>query len=143
CHCTPERIERYRGRISGPLLDRIDLHLQVAPVERDLLLARNEAGESSAAIRERVVAARALAEARGHGCNANLGAGDSDDRCPLVNNAKSLLEQAMTRLHLSARAYHRVLRVARCIADLAASEVINAQHVAEAVGYRQFDRGGN
>lgn len=140
CHCTPDRVERYRGRISGPLLDRIDLHLQVAPVERDLLLASDHAGENSARIRERVIAARRWAEQRGHGQNATLGVGEIESHCPLDTSAKNVLEQAMVRLNLSARAYHRVLRVARSIADLAASDAIAARHVAEAVGFRQLDR---
>src|SRR5699024_9768941 len=135
CHCTPDGISRYRGRISGPLLDRIDLHLQVAPVERDVLLATDHPAESSASIRQRVVAARELAENRGHGHNATLAVAEIDAHCPLENRARQVLEQAMDRLNMSARAYHRVLRVARSVADLAASEVIGAQHVAEAVGF--------
>lgn len=140
CHCTPDRIERYRGRISGPLLDRIDLHLQVAPVERDVLLGTDHEAESSASIRKRVVAARQRAGQRGHEHNAALGVGEIDRHCWLDDQAKNVLEQAMVRLNLSARAYHRILRVARSIADLAASEAIAATHVAEAVGFRQLDR---
>ena len=140
CHCTPERVDRYRGRISGPLLDRIDLHLQVAPVERDVLLATNHRAEDTASIRRRVTAAREHAAARGHASNASLTAGEIDTHCPLADGARTVIEQAMVRLGLSARAYHRILRVARSVADLAASEVITAQHVAEAVGFRQLDR---
>lgn len=141
CHCSPERIERYRGRISGPLLDRIDMHLQVTPVEHGLLLDQNHSAESSAAIRERVIAARRRAEARGHAHNASLSVREIDHHCPLGDSARSVIEQAMRRLNLSARAYHRIVRVARSIADLAAAETIGAQHVAEAIGFRQFDRG--
>lgn len=141
CHCTPERIARYRGRISGPLLDRIDLHLQVAPVERDVLLADDYHAESSATIRQRVVVARQRAAARGYACNAQLDVSAIDEFCPLQRDAKAVLEQAMVRLKLSARAYHRILRVARSVADLAASDTIAAPHVAEAVGFRQLDRG--
>lgn len=140
CHCTPERIERYRGRISGPLLDRIDLHLRIAPVERELLLADDHSAENSANIRQRVVTARERAADRGHGRNAALAVHEIDAHCPLADGARSVIEQAMQRLSLSARAYHRVLRVARSIADLAASEPITTQHVAEAIGYRQLDR---
>jgi len=140
CHCTPERIARYAGRISGPLLDRIDMHLRVAPVEHEVLLAQDYSAEDSAAVRTRVVAARERAVARGHDCNAALSARDMDMHCPLATDARRVIEQAMRRLNLSARAYHRVLRVARSIADLAASKVITAQHMAEAIGYRQLDR---
>src|SRR5699024_2287062 len=141
CHCTPERIARYSDRISGPLLDRIDLHLQVAPVERDVLLADDYVAEDSATIQARVVAARQLAQARGHVNNARLSVADVEPHCRVQADARAVLEQAMVRLKLSARAYHRVLPVARSIADLAASDTIAAVHVAEAVGFRQLDRG--
>lgn len=142
CHCTPERISRYRDRISGPLLDRIDMHLNVAPVARDVLMgsAKAEPAESSAVIRERVVKARDQAASRGHGPNASLLPADIDTHCLLENSARSILEQAIARLGLSARAYHRILRVSRTIADLAGADTINAGHVAEAIGYRQLDR---
>ncbi len=141
CHCSPERIERYRGRISGPLLDRIDMHLNVAPVERGVLLAPPAAAETTAEIRERVASARQQAVVRGHTSNAALTPGDMDAHCLLEDSASTILEQSLERLNLSARAYHRILRVARSIADLAASETITQQHVAEAIGYRQLDRG--
>ncbi|MES1947962.1 Mg chelatase-like protein [Salinisphaera sp. C84B14] len=142
CNCTPERISRYRDRISGPLLDRIDMHLNVAPVGRDVLMggAQAERAESSTEVRERVVVARQQAAARGHGPNACLRPADIDTYCLLEKSARSILEQAIARLGLSARAYHRILRVARTIADLAGADTINAGHVAEAIGYRQLDR---
>ena len=141
CHCTPERIERYRGRISGPLLDRIDMHLNVAPVEHRVLTAPTSPAERSADVRARVVAARARAQARGHVGNAALSAADIDAHCPLENSARTILDQSITRLGLSARAYHRILRVARTIADLADDPTIRQAHVAEAIGFRQLDRG--
>jgi len=142
CHCTPERIDRYRSRISGPLLDRIDMHLNVAAVSRDVLMggAGEQPAESSAAVRARAVAARAEAMRRGHTSNAALRPAEIDDHCPLEKGARTLLEQAITRLGLSARAYHRILRVARTIADLAGADRIAPAHVAEAIGFRQLDR---
>ncbi|MES1928884.1 ComM-like protein [Salinisphaera dokdonensis CL-ES53] len=142
CHCTPERIERYRGRISGPLLDRIDMHLNVAAVARDVLMgsADHSDAESSTVVRGRAVAARSKAMSRGHASNATLSPAEIDRHCPLENGARTLLEQAIARLGLSARAYHRVLRVARTIADLGGADQITPAHVAEAIGYRQLDR---
>ena len=141
CHCTPERIERYRGKLSGPLLDRIDMHLNVAPVERAVLMAASGATESSATVRARIVAARERAEQRGHSVNAALAPGAMEQHCPLDDGARAILEQAIARLGLSARAYHRIVRLARTIADLAGEPGINRAHVAEAIGFRQLDRG--
>jgi len=142
CHCTPERIERYRGRISGPLLDRIDMHLNVAPVEREVLMAApcSTEQEDSRVVRARVDAARQQAVSRGHSCNAELTPAAIDEHCPLENSARTILEQAIARLGLSARAYHRILRVARSIADLGGAQSISQAHVAEAIGFRQLDR---
>lgn len=142
CHCTPERIARYRGRISGPLLDRIDMHLNVAPVARDVLMAPSseQCEDSSAAVAARVAQARHMASARGHASNAAMAPGDIDAFCVLENDARTILEQAIARLGLSARSYHRILRVSRTVADLAGAEIIGQGHVAEAIGFRQLDR---
>ncbi len=142
CHCTPERIARYRGRISGPLLDRIDMHLNVAPVSRDVLMASSseQREDSSAAVAARVARARHMAVARGHASNAAMAPGDIDASCTLENDARTILEQAIARLGLSARSYHRILRVSRTVADLAGAEIIGQGHVAEAIGFRQLDR---
>ena len=142
CHCTLERVERYRGRISGPLLDRIDMHLNVAPVARDVLMgsADTPLNEATSVVRARVGAARRRALERGHASNAALSPAAIDDHCPLHPDARTVVEQAIARLGLSARAYHRILRVARTIADLAGVEQIAAAHVAEAIGFRQLDR---
>lgn len=142
CNCTPERVERYRGKISGPLLDRIDMHLNVAPVAHDVLMGapENTHNETSRVVRERVGTARTRARQRGHASNAALSPGAIDEHCLLENSARTILEQAITRLGLSARAYHRILRVARTIADLAGKDDIAAAHVAEAIGFRQLDR---
>jgi len=138
CRCTPERIARYRGRVSGPLADRIDIKLEVpAPRESELVAAT--AGEASAAIRARVARAREVQLARQGKANALLGAKDIDRYCTTDREGDQLLRHALARLLLSARAYHRVLRVARSIADLAGAGTIAAEHIAEAIQYRRLD----
>jgi magnesium chelatase family protein len=138
CRCTPERIARYRGRISGPLADRIDIKLEVpAPREAELLAAA--AGESSTLIRARVERARAVQIARQGMPNALLGTKDIDRHCDTDREGDRLLRHALARMLLSARAYHRVLRVARSIADLAGAATISAEHIAESIQYRRLD----
>ena len=143
CSCTPYAIERYLQRVSGPLLDRIDLHVEVAPVEY-ADLAGDSSGESSAAILQRVLAARAVQDARYKGtgvtCNARLPSAMLRRVCRLAPDADRVLRGAFERMGLSARAYDRVLKVSRTIADLAGSERIEAEHVREAVQYRNLDR---
>jgi magnesium chelatase family protein len=142
CRCTPDKVLNYRARLSGPLLDRIDMHVEVPAVPREVLLdqaSRN--GESSEAVRARVEKTRQRQRDR-HGCyNAELNNQQIESSCRLDEPGRQLLEQAIDRLGLSARAYHRVLKVARTIADLAAEEFIRPAHVAEAVQYRCLDRG--
>jgi magnesium chelatase family protein len=138
CRCTPERIARYRGRVSGPLADRIDIKLEVpAPRESDLLSAAD--GEPSATIKGRVEKARERQLARQGKPNALLGTREIDRHCATDREGDQLLRHALARLLLSARAYHRVLRVARSIADLSGRSVIAAEHVAEAIQYRRLD----
>jgi magnesium chelatase family protein len=140
-------MQRYRNKISGPLLDRIDIHVEVPAMDYQQLSSL-EKGEGSAAIRERVVASRGVQRerfARHKGqqtvhCNANMRARDVHKHCVLEEDAQSLLKAAMADLHLSARAYDRILKVARTIADLAGAKDIAADHVAEAVQYRSLDR---
>ncbi len=139
CRCTPDQVARYRGRISGPLLDRIDLQIEVPAVAHDEL-ARAAGGEPSAAIRARVIAAHERQRARQGVANARLGAGDVEHFCAPGTRAAALLQRAVVQLGLSARAYHRVLKVARTIADLGDADAITETHVAEAVQYRRFDR---
>jgi len=141
CSCTPDQVARYRGKISGPLLDRIDIQIEVPAVPQDELM-RQSSAESSACVRGRVQQARATQLARQGKPNSELGARELDENCRAEAAAQTLLKSAIGRLNLSARAYHRVLRLARTIADLAGAEVVGAAHVAEAVQYRRLDRAG-
>lgn len=137
CQCTPDQVARYRGRISGPLLDRIDMQINV-PRLRPTELQCAEPGESSATVRERVCAARALRVAVSGTASAALGPDATDAACALGDAEAQFLTNAMERLGLSARAYHRLLRVARTIADLAGAERVTVQHLGEALGYRRL-----
>lgn len=139
CRCTPDQIQKYRGRISGPLLDRIDMHIEV-PAISHAKLSEEPAGDSSTRLRERVVRAHARQRARQACLNADLQVRDLDEHCSLQETAQSLLNAAMERLGLSARAYHRVIRLARTICDLDGGESVSAEHVGEAVQLRCLDR---
>ena len=136
CRCTPDQVARYRGKLSGPLLDRIDLLLDVPAVAEAELSARGD-GEPSATVRERVAAARAAQSARQGKPNALLAPDDVERHASPDAAGAALLKQAMARLSLSARAYHRILKVARSIADLAGESGVGAAHVAEAIHYRR------
>lgn len=141
---SPREIQNYLGRISGPLLDRIDLHIEVPAVKFREISARRT-GEGSAAIRERVIAARRRQQARYQGrgrvsCNARMATRDLQDFCALAPSTLELLRFAMQDQNLSARAYDRILKVARTIADLANSDTVRDEHVSEAVQYRSLDR---
>ncbi|MBI2953208.1 MAG: YifB family Mg chelatase-like AAA ATPase [Chloroflexi bacterium] len=144
CTCSDMMVSRYQKRLSGPLLDRIDIHVDVPRVQYEKL-ADNRAGEASAQVRARVEAARQLQRERFKGtkvlCNAEMGPGEVRELCKVDLAAQSLLKAAMNQLHLSARGFHRVLKLARTIADLAGSDLIAAAHVAEAVQYRPRGRG--
>ena len=139
CHCTPDQVARYRGRISGPLLDRIDLQIEVPAVPQEDLARRAE-GETSTAIRARVTAARARQLERQGKPNVALSTREVDRHCAPDVHGATVLKQAISRLGLSARAYHRVLKVARTIADLAGAQRLAGAHVAEAIQYRRLDR---
>ncbi|MER3401609.1 MAG: magnesium chelatase [Thermoflexus sp.] len=139
CTCSPSMVARYQKRLSGPLLDRIDIQIEVPRVEYEKL-TDDRRGEPSAAIRERVEQARARQRERFHGtgitCNAEMGPGHIRAYCRLEPEVQSLLKAAMHQLHLSARAYHRILKVARTIADLEGADTLGARHLAEALQYR-------
>ena len=139
CRCTPDQVARYRGRISGPLIDRIDMLLEVPAVPQDDLL-QQAAGEPSSAVRARVGEAHAAQLERQGKTNSALAGKDLDRWCRPDAAAQGLLKQAIGRLNLSARAYHRVLKLARTIADLGKAHSIAAAHVAEAIQYRRMDR---
>lgn len=141
CHCTSEQVARYRSRVSGPLLDRIDMHLEVPRVPLDVLRKGSVQGEErSATIRQRVIAARQIAFVRQGKTNAVLTAAEVKTLCGLSEQGHRLLEQAMEKFGLSHRAYHRILKLARTIADLAGSKNIEIPHLTEAIGYRKLDR---
>lgn len=143
CTCSAHAVSRYLSRISGPLLDRLDLHIEVPPVEFDQLDS-HAAEETSAAIRRRVNAARRIQNERFRGtgitCNARIRPDRLHEFCRLSESGRTLLKKAFERLGLSARAYDRILKVCRTIADLDGSETIESAHVAEAVQYRSLDR---
>jgi magnesium chelatase family protein len=144
CRCGSKQILNYRNRISGPLLDRIDLHIEV-PAMRYEDLASLTPGESSAAIRSRVESARAIQARRFRGrkgvhCNADMSARDVTQHCAMDDGARDNLRMAIQELNFSARAYDRIVKVSRTIADLAGADTITADHVHEAIGYRTLDR---
>jgi len=145
CTCTPPQVQRYRSRLSGPLLDRIDLHVEVPAVPYEDLRGLTP-GTDSAAMRGRVLAAREVQAERYRGTavrlNAELSGGLLETHCRLGSGEHAFLERAVRTLGLSARAYVRILRLARTIADLAAEGDIAARHLAEAISYRSLDRGG-
>jgi magnesium chelatase family protein len=166
CRCSSLDVQRYRDRISGPLLDRIDIHVEVPTVQYRDISGRSVPGEPSATIRERIIQAREIQRQRfaapttnGNGnnptdkstpttsatrkptrCNARMSAQELKRYCQLDDAAEGMMKMAMTELNFSARAYDRILKVARTIADLAESENILADHVGEAIQYRTLDR---
>ncbi|MBD3309448.1 magnesium chelatase, partial [candidate division KSB3 bacterium] len=144
CTCTPTAIQRYMAKISGPLMDRIDIHIEVPAVHYRELSASHD-GEHSQTIRERIQRARSIqdtrfAEMKHVFCNAHMSTKLIRKICQLSSESQSLLEMAMERLGFSARAYTRILKVSRTIADLAAAEDIRPEHVSEAIQYRSLDR---
>lgn len=145
CICTPGQIQRYMARISGPLLDRIDLHVEILPVSYDKL-SDEKPSELSQNIRNRVVQAREIQEKRfGETsvttCNARMRTREIHRFAQPDETGRRMLKNAMEKLNLSARAYDRILKVARTIADLDASEHVESRHIAEAIQYRTLDRG--
>jgi magnesium chelatase family protein len=138
CHCNIDHIARYRRKLSGPLLDRIDMHVNIPRLPYTEL--EGPAGEPSVAVRARVIAARNRQLQRSLTLNSQLNNRQLDDICDLQQADRQLLQQAMENLQLSARAYHRILKVARTISDLAGSPTIEREHISEAINYRRLDR---
>jgi magnesium chelatase family protein len=144
CSCTPKQIHQYRAKISGPLLDRIDIQIQV-PAVKFQDLADQESGDGSQAVRDRVVKAREVqrrrfAKSSTVFANAHMTPRMLRQHCPLDEASQKLLETAMERLGFSARAFHRILKIARTIADLDVAPALAPAHVAEAIQYRTLDR---
>jgi len=143
CNCTPHQVQKYISKVSGPLLDRIDIHLQVPALKYDEISGKNLTVESSAQIRERVVNVRNIQKTRYNNaqtCNAYLSPKEIERFCQLDANANNLLKTAVLNMGLTARAYHKILKVSRTIADLAKEENIKAGHISEAIQYRSMDR---
>jgi magnesium chelatase family protein len=143
CVCAPPQVQRYLSRISGPLMDRIDLHVEVTPVPFEEL-NRRVAAEPSDCVRQRVVAAREIQAARLRGtgahCNAQMSSRLVREHCAIDAAGQNLMKMAIARLGLSARAYDRILKVSRTIADLANAGSIGTEHLSEAIQYRSLDR---
>jgi magnesium chelatase family protein len=144
CSCSPQQIQKYMSKISGPLLDRIDIHVEVPALSYDELAAKTP-GEGSEAMREKVKTARAVQQRRFANekkifCNAHMESKHIRIYCGLDDACQTLLKNAVERLGLSARAYDRILKVARTIADLDGKETIGSSHIAEGIQYRSLDR---
>ena len=139
CTCAPGLVSRYQKRISGPFLDRMDIFVEVPHIDYDKL-SDNRLGESSSKVQQRVTAAREIQLKRFAGsklvCNAEMTPAEVRAFCATDDSAQSLLKAAMNQMHLSARAFHRILKLALTVADLEQSEIIRAQHIAEAIQYR-------
>jgi magnesium chelatase family protein len=141
CQCAPEQIKRYRGKISGPLLDRIDMHVEVARLAPELLtLAAKHADENSESIRQRVQVARECQINRQGKCNALLNVSELERYAELLPNAEVMLNKVMAKFNLSARVYHRIIKLARTLADLDATAQVSERHLSEALHFRCLDR---
>lgn len=141
CRCSPDQVLRYRAKISGPLMDRIDMHVDVPNVPLDVIHAeQQQLEEPSASVRQRVSEAREIQLLRGGSANAHMNNRDIEKHCHLEKKDRQLVEQAINQLGLSARAYHRILKLARTIADIDGEKKIHTRHLSEAIGYRRLDR---
>jgi magnesium chelatase family protein len=143
CQCTHEQQRRYRNRISAPLLDRIDIHIEVPKLEKSAFDQNSAKNEDSQTIRKRVMNAYQKQLERAGKSNSDLSTTEVDQHCHIASDEKILLDKAMDKLRLSARAYHRILKLARTIADIADSAGIQKSHISEAISYRSLDRFNN
>jgi magnesium chelatase family protein len=139
CHCTSEQVQRYRSRISGPLLDRIDMQVEVPAIKHAQLNHHQYQQEDSQTIQQRVIKAHQVQQQRQQCNNAHLKGDLFNQHCDLSNECQQILQQVSERLGLSARAFQRIRKVARTIADLSGSKSIELNHLTEAIGYRRFD----
>lgn len=140
CHCSPEQIKRYLGKISGPLLDRIDMHVEVARIPPDVLANANQKSDTSEIIRNRVISARTLQQKRQGKYNSALSVSELAQFCHMETKAERLLNQVMTKFNFSARVYHRIIKVAQTIADLENKATVSDKEISEALNYRCLDR---
>ena len=144
CTCSPTAVHRYLSRVSGPMLDRLDLHIEVPPVKFDELATDSRKEETSAEIRARVSAARRRQQERykaaGISCNARLTPALLEEYCPMTDPARGILKAAFERLGMSARSYDRLLKVARTVADLDGCDTIDTAHISQAIQFRSLDR---
>lgn len=140
CHCSSEQIRRYLAKLSGPLLDRLDMHIEVPRLDHHLLFQSVDEGDNSAIVKARVLKARKLQLMRQKKCNYALLANEVGQFCELTSEAKALLNQVMQKFNFSARTYHRILKLSRTIADLAECDILTVDHLSEALMYRHLDR---
>ncbi len=139
CRCTSEQVQRYQNKLSGPFLDRIDMHIEVPALSHQELQQKSESIENSFDVKKRVIQAQKQQKLRRHHCNAQLTTKEIEEDCHLSEENQKVLEKTMNKMKLSARAYHRILKLARTIADLENSEHIQLHHLTESIGYRKID----
>jgi magnesium chelatase family protein len=142
CVCTPEQVMRYMNKLSGPLMDRIDLQVEVSSLSPEILSQQANNQNENLTLKEKILAARQRQLDRQGKCNKALGVQELEAHCFLEDSSRNLLNQAMQKFNLSARAYHRIVKVARTIADLSESNMILSEHMAEALTYRCLDKAG-
>ncbi len=139
CRCTSEQVQRYQNKLSGPFLDRIDMHIEVPALSHQDLQESSDLIERSIEVKKRVINAQKKQKSRRNHCNAHLSNKEIEADCYLSDDNQKVLEKTMNKMKLSARAYHRILKLARTIADLDNSEMIQLHHLTESIGYRKID----
>jgi magnesium chelatase family protein len=139
CRCTSDQVHRYQSKLSGPFLDRVDMHIEVPALSHQDLQETSESIETSAEVKQRVIQAQQRQKTRQKHCNAFLSNKEIETECRLTASDQKVLQKTMDKMHLSARAYHRILKLARTIADLETSENIQLHHLTESISYRKID----